>query len=204
MNQPTIPGVQKGVRPKNIRTIVVSTLAELIRRTALGDIGPGPLAMALRELADTIGGNGAGAEPMSPKTQEMLEAWKRVFAYWQKASGKSRARQTNDKREKVYARLRRFSEAEILKAIDGCLASEWNVEKGKIGLPYICRSDTALEEFIDAAGGMPDRPEHVLPDEVQAKIDALELKAMEALEGGDHETYEATQKQIERIQRDGL
>ena len=204
MKQPSIPGVTKGVRPKNIRTVVVSTLAELIRRTALGDVGPAALVAALRELADTIEGKGKGAEPSSPKNQEMLEAFNRIFAYWKKATGKTRSRPSRDKREKVYARLRfGFSEAEIRKAIDGCIGDDWHAEKGKNDLPYICQNDTKIEEFIEKAGGMPDRPERVIPDALQERLASLEQKAMDALERGDHETYEATQKQIERIERDG-
>ncbi len=204
MKQPTIPGVPDGVRPKNIRVVVVSTLAELIRRTALGDVGPAILAVQLRELADTIEGKGKGAEPAAPKNQEMLEAFGRIFAYWKKASGKTRSRPSRDKREKVYARMRSgITEAEIKKAIDGCIGDEWHAEKGKNDLPYICQNDTKIEEFIEKAGGMPDRPERVIPDALQERIASLEQKAMEALDRGDHETYEATQKQIERVERDG-
>lgn len=202
--QPTIPGVTKGVRPKNIRSVVVSTLAELIRRTALGDIGPAALVSALRELADTIEGKGKGAEPVAPKNQEMLEAFNRIFAYWKKATGKTRSRPSKDKREKVYARMRSgITEAEIKKAIDGCVEDEWHAEKGKNDLPYICQNDTKIEEFIEKAGGMPDRPERVIPDALQERIVALEEKAMEALDRGDHETYEAVQKQVERLENGG-
>ncbi len=203
VTQPTIPGVPDGVRPKNIRAVVVSTLAELIRRTALGDVGPAVLVVQLRELADTIEGKGKGAEPVAPKNQEMLEAFGRIFSHWKKATGKSRTRPSKDKREKVYARMRSgFTEAEILKAIDGCVGDEWHAERSKNDLPYICQNDTKIEEFIEKAGGMPDRPERVIPDALQARITALEEKAMDALERGDHETYEATQKQIVRIERE--
>lgn len=200
--QPTIPGVTKGVRPKNIRAVVVSTLAELIRRTALGDIGPGALVSELRELAETIEGKGNGAEPVAPKNQEMLEAWGRIFNRWKAQVGKN-AKKTAGRRQKVIARLRAgYSEAAIKTAIDGCLADEWCIEKGKTDLVYICQSDERLEEFIEKAGGMPDRPEKVIPDEKREKLERLELKAMEALERGDTKTYEALQEQIGRIQRD--
>ncbi|HHH29083.1 MAG TPA: hypothetical protein ENK57_12170 [Polyangiaceae bacterium] len=186
------------------RPAIVAQLAELVRRIALGDINPSGLVADLRELADAIEGKGAGAEPIGPKSQEMLDTWKRIFNYWQAATGKNRARPSRDKREKVYARLRAgFSEAEIRKAIDGCVSDEWHVEKQKFDLVYICQSDTKLEGFIERAGGMPDRPERMLPDAVQAQIDSLEQKAMDALDRGDDETYEAVQQQIARIQRVG-
>lgn len=202
--QPTIPGVTRGVRPKNIRVIIVSTLAELIRMTALGDIGPGALVVELRQLADTVEGKGPGAEPATPKNQEMLDAWSRIFAYWQKASGKTLTKKTGGRRQKVIARMRAgYTEAQIKRAIDGCLSDEWCQDKGKIDLVYICQSDERLEEMIDKAGGMPDAPERVVPTGAEERIAALEAKAMEALERGDHATYEKLQEQIERVQRDG-
>jgi hypothetical protein len=200
--QPTIPGVSKGVRSKNIRVVVVSTLAELIRRTALGDIGPGALVSELRGLAETIEGKGNGAEPVAPKNQEMLEAWVRLFNHWKTSTGKN-AKKTAGRREKVLARMRAgYSEAAIRTAIDGCLSDEWCLEKGKTDLVYICQSDERLEEMIDKAGGLPDAPERVVPDEKREKLEALEQKAMDALERGDNAIYEAVQEQIERIQRD--
>lgn len=202
MNQPTIPGVSKGVRPK--RGQIVAQLAEIIRRMALGDIGPGAMATELRELADALESKGPAAEPVGPKSQEMLDAWGRLFSYWQKAAGKDRAKKTSDRRQKVIARMRAgYSEAAIRRAIDGCVSDEWHAEKGKVELVYICRNDSTLEGFIDKAGGMPDAGERLVPDEVTERLEALEAKAMEALERGDDDRYAALQQQIARIQRDG-
>lgn len=212
--QGQIPGTAPK-RPSNVRTVVVSTLADLIRRTALGDIGPAALAAALRELASVVDGKGAtsapggvqkgaGAEGASPKTQEMLEAWKRIFAYWQKATGKSRARPSSDKRDKVYARIREgFSEADICRAIDGCVGDEWHAERSKFDLPYICQNATTLEGFIERAGGSVASTERVVPEPREAELEALQERQMAALEAGDGETYEKLQEQIERIQRAG-
>ena len=150
MTQEPIPGVKRGAKPKNLRATVVATLAELIRRMALGDINATVLAVDLRQLADLVEGKGDAVDGTSPANQEMLEIWRRVFVYWQKSANKPRARANSGRRGKVYARLRAgFTEAEIRKAIDGCIGDEWHQENSKFELEYICRSDTKIEEFIE-------------------------------------------------------
>ena len=202
--QPTIPGVRKGVTTKTSRSAIIATLSELIRRTALGDVKPGPLAAELRALATLIEGKAVDEDgTSSPANQEMLELAKRLFAYWRKASGKSRATLTQGRKRKIYARIRGgYNELQLRAAIDGCCSDEWHAEKGKTELEYIFRSDTQVEEFIERSGGVEGRElDPALDDDVAAEVAKLEARAMEALDRGDHEKYEELQQQIERIRR---
>jgi hypothetical protein len=82
-----------------------------------------------------------------------------VFAYWQKEMNRPKASFSDERRKAVDARLagarggRKYSVAELKKAIDGCKASQWQQDnKGHFDdIELICRSDAKTDMFIARA-----------------------------------------------------
>lgn len=176
---------------------IIAVLADLTRRICLDDIKRTGIVKELRELADAVSGE-AKEDAAQPKTQEMLDSWKRIFAHWQKATDHPKARPTKDRKAKVYARLREgFGERDIIRAIDGCASSPFHMgendgEAQHNDLSLICRSGSKLEGFIDRAG--EDTGPKAGED---PRIAAMEAKAMDALSKGDTEAYNGLMADIE-------
>lgn len=119
------------------------------------------------------------------------EAVKRIFETWQKRSGHVRAKLSPGRRKKIAARLREgYSEADVLRAIDGALASAYHVENGYDDIELICRSAEKLEQFMNKAGSAPTG---VL---AETKLEALSRAAREALKEGRRDEYEQIQSEI--------
>lgn len=85
---------------------------------------------------------------------------RRIFEHWHRVTGKNgNVKLTPERRMKVQARLKQgYSVDDILKAIDGCAASDFHMARGEHkggtvfnDLTLICRNDTALEMFIERA-----------------------------------------------------
>jgi hypothetical protein len=182
---------------------IIAALADLTRRICLDDIKRPGIVKELHELADAVSGE-AKEDAAQPKTQEMLDSWKRIFAHWQTATDHPKARPTKDRQSKVYARLREgFSERDIIRAIDGCASSPFHMGENDGGVAHndlslVCRSGSKLEGFIDRAG------EDTGPREGEdPRVAKLEAQAMKALNAGDTETYNGIMADIEGIHRAG-
>ena len=77
----------------------------------------------------------------------------RIFAYWVKAAGKKKATLTDERKTAIRARLRRYSEEDVCRAILGCCTSDFHTEGGHTELTMILRNDTNVERFREKAEG---------------------------------------------------
>jgi hypothetical protein len=84
-----------------------------------------------------------------------------VFRHWKERMSKNgQAKFTPERKAKVRARLKSYPVADLLRAIDGCAASNFHMKRGRYAnrdgpryneLERILASDTKLEEFRDRA-----------------------------------------------------
>ncbi len=80
-----------------------------------------------------------------------------VFEHWQQVTGKHKAKLTNDRKQKVQARLREgFSVDELKEAVDGLAKSAWHQGDNPQGKRYddlalVCRQGSKVEQFIELA-----------------------------------------------------
>lgn len=183
----------EALRDVNSRAIDRTGLAKRLRGLA-DRLAPGDLALAAQGLT-------TGAQTQSvPKAHR--EAWKRVWAYWLRSTGKDRAKPTPERKRVVLARLREgYSETDIKRAIDGCLTSDHHVEGGHTDLTLICRNGSKLEAFVEKAGDAPAYSDTVgaEPSARETQIRKLEDDSMAALSSGDMDLYQSLQGQIERM-----
>lgn len=84
-----------------------------------------------------------------------LRAVTEVFAHWKAVMGKSSARLTPNRRQKIKTRLSEgYTVADLCRAVDGCAGSDFHMgrEPGKGGpfndLTLICRSVEKVEQFM--------------------------------------------------------
>jgi len=99
--------------------------------------------------------------PDSSKTDSVRE----VFEHWQRVMSKPRSKLTDDRRRKISARLKDYTVADLMKAIDGCARSPWHLGENDARREYndlelICRSGAKVEQFMEMAGKSraSDRP----------------------------------------------
>jgi hypothetical protein len=91
------------------------------------------------------------ADHASPQS----EIANRVFAHWQARMNKPKAKLTNDRRQKINARIREgYTEQDMIAAIDGCANSDFHMgrdpkSQGKVydDLTLILRNGTYVEKF---------------------------------------------------------
>ncbi|WP_201096205.1 hypothetical protein [Thiocystis minor] len=83
----------------------------------------------------------------------------RVFAHWQQAMNKPRAKLDTKRRAAIAARLKDgYSVEDLLTAIDGCKGSAWHQGQNDRHRPFndlslICRDGAHVEQFLDLATG---------------------------------------------------
>lgn len=183
------------IRPTPSGRVLIARFAEWIARLSTGQMSITALRAALQDTLSELDG---ALGPAGPLNQGHLDDWKRVFAYWQQATGSERARPNAEKRGKVLARLKSYSPEDLMRAVDGCLADPWHVEKRKHGLAYICQSDEKVERFLELAG---EAPLMMAREGADRSVQAMEAAAMQALEDGDMEAYERLQQEMERAVR---
>lgn len=115
-----------------------------------------PLTESLTEPLTAGKGKGKGKEKERIKDLSSLETEQKVFEHWKAATGKARAKFTDERRAKVRARLREgYSESEIQQAIDRVCASPYHCGKNDSGTTYnglemICDSGSKLEFYRDS------------------------------------------------------
>lgn len=87
---------------------------------------------------------------------------RRVFDHWISVMGKDPARTklTADRRRRIQARLNDYPIEDVLRAIDGCAATPWNMGDNPAramhnDIELICRSGSNLERFRDTALSAP-------------------------------------------------
>lgn len=100
--------------------------------------------------------------PAEPEPPGRAETRRKVFAYWQKAMGKTKAK-LDEKRGRAIdkAIARGHSLEELCRAIDGCAASPWHRGQNDRGRPYddlelILRDAAHVERFAAEAPGSPE------------------------------------------------
>lgn len=102
-------------------------------------------------------GKGSSSTDTTEETAE-LDAPGRIYEHW-RSSLSPQARFTDERRAKVRARLKHYSEERILRAIDGCAGSEFHVDGNHVDLKLICRSDEQLERFESLPLKAEQKPE---------------------------------------------
>lgn len=108
-------------------------------------------------------------EPSIEYSSEIQE----IFEYWKTKTGRNgRTTLTRNRRDAVKTRLKEYSKDDILRAIDGCAASDFHMGRdSKNGfreysdLTLICRNGEKLEAFRDAATQAKSHPRKRVPGE---------------------------------------
>lgn len=137
------------------------------------------------------------------RASETAQSVVRVFAHWQRATGKTRARLLPGRSAKIRARLREFTEAELCIAIDGALLSDFHRGDNDGGTEYLdirtlFKNGEVVEGHIERAGAVPHAP--VIEDNPQAqRIAQLRVSAAEALNEGRTDDYNAYNGELRRL-----
>ncbi len=186
---------------------ITARLTGMTHSVLVGRLRPSELVRELRAVADWIDG---GAKPEAPVKEEVTtQVEADLFAYWQRAFGKAKAKLTPERRRVLRARLREgYSPADIRRAIDGCKASEFHSGDNDRGTEYndltlICRNGTKLEAFRDRAKSavtvVDERDAEAVPARVQSQLDELVRESGEALARGDINAYNRTEAEIQKL-----
>lgn len=133
-------------------------------------------------------------EPAEPVNHR--ETVSRLFAYWQRRTGHTKARLTPERASRLLARLRQgYTEADIKAAIDGCASSEFHSGHNESGTVYddielICRSGSNVERFSALAGGAARYEAPATPTEkADERKRALMAEADRLLKEGNTSEY---------------
>jgi hypothetical protein len=112
------------------------------------------------------GSYGVGSEDKDKDKDSFLSDARTVFAHWQERLGHSESKFTEDRKQKILARLGEGSSVERLKqAIDGCASSKYHMGENDQGRRYdsielIFRNAGKVDEFADlAVKGNGKRPD---------------------------------------------
>lgn len=103
----------------------------------------------------TSGGAVTTPEPsleQPPEETSTAGAIERVYDHWRSARGKTRAtydRMSPTRRQKIATRLREFSEADLIAAIDAVAADPWHERHLHDDLTVIFRSHEQVERFLE-------------------------------------------------------
>jgi hypothetical protein len=122
----------------------------------------------------------AGTDAVQEVNQEKeLEsaAVKRIYEHWRKARGKSRAsyeKISPARRQKIQARLKEFSEDELIAAIDAVARDPWPDRAIHDDLTVIFRGREHVERFLDIPSANGKAKANLLPAYDQAKAWVLE------------------------------
>jgi hypothetical protein len=84
-------------------------------------------------------------------------AEQRIFDHWQQQRRKPRARFTANRRKKIQARLKDFTEPDLFRAIDGVAFDPWNDRHLHDDLTVIFRNAEQVEKFLALADDPPAR-----------------------------------------------
>lgn len=125
----------------------------------------------------------------------------RVLALWCQVMGQQ-CKLTTGRRQKLVARLKSYSEAQIIQAVRGCATSDFHMGRNDSkarhnDLMLICRSDEKLDEFIRRATEQGIGLERAAKTLVKSREDEkLSRDAADALTRGDMQAYERINGQI--------
>lgn len=123
--------------------------------------GTVPKTGQLAGIAHNQGTEGKGAqkrersqkrdtEPSVINHQSEPSDMRDIFDFWKSVMGKTNnTRFTDERKNKIKARLKNYSPDEIRAAIQNCSQNKFNVENGYTDLVTICRSDDKLEFYRD-------------------------------------------------------
>jgi len=183
-------------------------LSRLLCAIVEGRRKPDEVARELQKLSDFAAGIAPKKAAVAAVDTKDIED--RIFVYWRETAGKSQAKFTIQRREKVRSRLRAgYSEAAIRRAIDFVCSDPWHTggnSDGKVyvDLELICRNDTKLEQYIERAGEVGAAPSVTTTPEDSGKQEALEAakrEAARALKAGDVDAYNRAQSTIKNFKR---
>ena len=179
-------------------------LTGMVHAFLAGRLRASELVTELRAVADWLEGNTKPARPAVEQVDTQVEA--ELFQYWQARCNKPRAKFTQERRRCLRARLREgYTAVEIRRAIDGCADSPFHSGENDTGhlyndLTLILRNGTKLERFRDMAkeSGAKALPVQV-DEELEAEIERLTEESSEALQRGDTNAYNRTERQIQKL-----
>lgn len=127
------------------------------------------------------------------------DAVARVFSYWRQATGHARAKLTPERHRAVAARLGQgYTEADIRRAIDGCVASDFHAGRHD-DLTLICRNGSKLESFIARCDGTGEPVDDYAALDNAGREQQLRQRIAEAMRDGDHEAYERHNSELHRV-----
>lgn len=102
---------------------------------------------------------------------------KTVFDYWKGRTGKQKAVLGDKRKRAISNALKKYSIDDLKNAIDGCLATPFNMGDNQRGIVYndielICRNETNVERFMDNLSSPPkpmskkdEKPCHLMTDD---------------------------------------
>jgi hypothetical protein len=128
-----------------------------------------PLAQDLRTPPITMSGRASAQdERAEPGRGEDLEpegvtplgsAHKRIYDHWRAARGKTRSTydtMSTERRRKIAARLKEFTEAQLMQAIDGVGRDPWPDRSKHDDITVIFRSREQVDRFLEMADSPSD------------------------------------------------
>lgn len=123
-------------------------------------------------------------EPKGNPQEDAHDDVREIFEFWRTTFGKSdTTKLTPERREKVKARLKKYSAADVKLAIENVAASAFHVENGYVDLRMICASDSKLEEYRDELPKRRNGIRHPVADRSMAARE----RSMRTLESGQDE-----------------
>ena len=128
-----------------------------------------PLAADLRTPPGTMTARPTGQDDRAePRRGEDLEprgvspldgSHKRIYDHWRAARGKTRSTydtMSTERRRKIAARLKEFTEAQLIQAIDGVGRDPWPDRKKHDDITVIFRSREQVERFLEMGDAPSD------------------------------------------------
>jgi hypothetical protein len=191
--------------------MVATRLSEMLHQLLSGQVAARALPGQLRELANWI--EGQAGEQKQAKGPKRATAVREIYEYWLKATERSAARHklTAERRTKIEARLRSFSVADVKKAIDYVAQSPFHRGENDRNQRYddittICVNDTRMEGYrnmldVDETPGAHRTGE---AGNLVSFSEAARLRgeAAKALQKGDLDAYDQSQRELRRLRDD--
>lgn len=113
----------------------------------------------------------------------------RVFLYWQRRTQSTRATFTSERKKYVRARLEKYTEEDLIRAIEGGLATEHMAEHRD--LINLLRNDTRVEQFREKVTSVR-MPGSNGKEEQIAKLEEAQQLALE--EGRTRDANDAAER----------
>lgn len=186
----------------------------MLHQLLSGQLAARALPAQLRELAEWIEGQAAAPQQKTSGPKKVTTV-REIYEYWLHATKRTATRYklTGERRTKIEARLRSYSVEDIKKAIDYVAQSDFHQGENDRNQRYddittICANDTRMENYRNMLGvdEMPGtyRTRGGEPSNLVSFSDAsmLRNKSAEALQKGDLDAYDQSERDLQRLRDD--